>query len=138
MRYDRTHKYIFLLHKILLNKHRFEILFYEAKYKRRFIKQTYLLQRCFSKPSYGCTNHFPKRTKSRDSKQRSIKLCRALKRSDRHSYDNPLSQEPCSLSVTIINNEIVKEVLCNAVIIVIPYITKCLHSYSLYDVFIRN
>lgn len=59
----------------------------------------YLLQRCFSKPSYGCTNHFPNRTKSRDSKHRSIKLWRALKRRDRHSYDKPLSHDPCSLSV---------------------------------------
>lgn len=44
---------------------------------------------------HGCTNHLPRRrTTSRDNKLRSIKLCSALKRRPRPSYDNPFSQEP--------------------------------------------
>lgn len=39
----------------------------------------------------GWTNHLPKRTTSRDSKHRSIRLCSALNSSDRHSYDRPFS-----------------------------------------------
>ena len=52
-----------------------------------------------SAPSNGCTNHFPRRTKSLDSSERSIKLFTALKRSVLTSYGMPLSQDPL-LSLT--------------------------------------
>lgn len=35
------------------------------------------------------------------NKYRSMRLCSALNNNDLHSYDNPLSQEPCSVESVI-------------------------------------